>query len=79
MNYKKSIIGSIIAFVIATSCCWLPALIIMLGGASSMLAFAKGIEQFSGVFMAIGASRTMTADNKETGIAIAHMTAVRAL
>ena len=38
MNYKKSIIGSIIAFVIATSCCWLPALIIMLGGASSMLA-----------------------------------------
>jgi len=55
MNYKKSIIGSIIAFVIATSCCWLPALIIMLGGASSMLAFAKGIEQFSGVFMVIGA------------------------
>lgn len=55
MNYKKSMIGSIVAFVIATSCCWLPALIIMLGGASSMLAFAEGIGQLSGVFMAIGA------------------------
>ena len=48
-------IGSIVAFVIATSCCWLPALIIALGGASSMLAFAEGIGQLSGVFMAIGA------------------------
>jgi hypothetical protein len=55
MNYKKSMIGSIVAFVIATSCCWLPALIIMLGGASSMLAFVEGIGQLSGVFMAIGA------------------------
>ena len=54
MNYKKSIIGSIITFVIATSCCWLPALIIMLGGASSMLAFAKGFEHFRGIFVAIG-------------------------
>lgn len=48
-------IGSIVAFVIATSCCWLSALIIALGGASSMLAFAEGIGQLSGVFMAIGA------------------------
>ena len=55
MNYKKSMIGSILAFVIATSCCWLPALIIVLGGASSMLALAEGIGQLSGVFMAIGA------------------------
>lgn len=55
MNYKKSMIGSIVAFVIATSYCWLPALIIMLGGASSMLAFVEGIGQLSGVFMAIGA------------------------
>jgi len=54
MNYKKSIIGSTIAFVLATSCCWLPTLIIVLGGSSSLLAFANGIEQFSGVFMAIG-------------------------
>jgi len=54
MNYKQSIIGSSIAFILATSCCWLPALIIGLGGASSLLAFANGLEQFSGIFMAIG-------------------------
>lgn len=54
MNFKQSIIGSSIAFLLATSCCWLPALIIGLGGASSLLAFANGLEQFSGLFMAIG-------------------------
>lgn len=59
MNYKKSIIGSVLAFVIATSCCWLPALIIGLGGASSLLAFANGLEQFSGVFMTIAAGAFM--------------------
>ena len=56
MNFKQSIIGSSIVFLLATSCCWLPALIIGLGGASGMLAFANGLEQFSGVFMAIGVS-----------------------
>ena len=55
MNYKQSIIGSIVAFVLAISCCWLPALVIGLGGATGMLAFANGLEQFSGVFMAIAA------------------------
>ena len=54
MNYKQSIVGSTIAFIVATSCCWLPALVIGLGGASGLLAFANGLEQFSGVFMAIG-------------------------
>jgi amino acid permease len=54
MNFKQSIIGSSIAFLIATSCCWLPALIIGLGGASSLLAFANGLEQFSGIFMLLG-------------------------
>lgn len=54
MNYKHSILGSIIAFIFATSCCWLPALIIGLGGASSILAFANGLEQFSNIFIALG-------------------------
>jgi len=55
MNYKQSIIGSSIAFILASSCCWLPVLIIGLGGASSLLTFANGLEQFSGIFMAFGA------------------------
>jgi len=54
MNFKQSIIGSSIAFLLATSCCWLPALIIGLGGASSMLAFANDLEQFSSFFLVIG-------------------------
>ena len=55
LKANQSIIGGIVAFIIATSCCWLPALIIGLGGASSLLAFANGLEQFSGIFMTIGA------------------------
>lgn len=54
MNYKKSIVGSSIAFIIATSCCWLPALIIAIGGGSTLVAFSYGIETYSSVFMVIG-------------------------
>jgi len=59
LKANQSIIGGIVAFIIATSCCWLPALIIGLGGASSLLAFANGLEQFSGIFMTIGAGSLM--------------------
>lgn len=55
LKAKQSIIGGIIAFVIATSCCWLPALAISLGGASGILAFSDGLEKFSGLIMVIGA------------------------
>ncbi len=54
MNYKKSIIGSSIAFIIATSCCWLPALLIAFGGGSTLFGISNGLESFSGIFMAIG-------------------------
>ena len=54
MNYKRSIIGSSIAFIIATSCCWLPALLIAIGGGSTLLGISNGLEKFSGAFMAIG-------------------------
>jgi hypothetical protein len=56
MNFKQSIIGGSIVFLLATSCCWLPAFIIGIGGASGLLAFANGLEQLSGVFMVIGVS-----------------------
>ncbi len=54
MKFKNSIIGGAIAFVIATSCCWLPALLIAIGGGSTLLALANGLEQLSGVFMTLG-------------------------
>ena len=54
MDYKKSIIGSTIAFIVATSCCWLPALIIAIGGSSTLIGISNGIEKFSRVFMIVG-------------------------
>lgn len=55
INQSQSLIGGTIAFLIATSCCWLPFLVIGLGGASSIVAFSAGLEKFSGLFMIVGA------------------------
>lgn len=54
LKANQSFIGGLIAFLIATSCCWLPALAITLGGASSIVAFSSGLEKFSGLFMIVG-------------------------
>lgn len=53
-NTKHSILGSSLAFIIATSCCWLPVLIVGLGGATSLLAFSEDLEKYSGLFMTAG-------------------------
>jgi len=54
MKYKKSIIGSFIAVIIATSCCWLPATLIAIGGGTTLIGISNGLEKFSGAFMTIG-------------------------
>jgi hypothetical protein len=54
MSYKKSIIGSSIAFLVATSCCWLPAAAIAIGGGSTLIGISTGLEKLSGVFMTVG-------------------------
>jgi uncharacterized membrane protein YdjX (TVP38/TMEM64 family) len=54
MAYKKSLVGGLVAFVIATSCCWLPALIIAIGGGSTLIGISNGLEKSSGIFIAIG-------------------------
>jgi len=54
MDYKKSIAGSSIALILATSCCWLPALIIAIGGGSALLSISNGLEKFSGLLLAAG-------------------------
>jgi len=54
ISTKQSLIGSVFAVIIGLSCCWLPALIIGLGGASTLMGFAEGMESFSGVFLTIG-------------------------
>lgn len=54
INYKKSFIGSVIAFIVATSCCWMPALIIALGGGTALIGISEGIGKFSGLFILLG-------------------------
>ena len=54
MNSKQSLIGGAIAFVLASACCWLPAVIIILGGATGMLTFSESLERYSALFMIIG-------------------------
>ena len=54
LKANQSLIGGIFAFTLATSCCWLPALAIALGGATGLMAFSEGLEKFSGLFMAVG-------------------------
>lgn len=54
MNFKNSLVGSSLAFLIATSCCWLPALLIAVGSGSALAGLSNGLEQFSSLFMAMG-------------------------
>ncbi len=43
-HYKKTLIGSIITFILSTSCCWLSSLAIWLGGLASIGAIVEFIE-----------------------------------
>jgi membrane protein implicated in regulation of membrane protease activity len=45
-NYKKTFIGSIVAFVLGTSCCWLTSLVVWLGGATFLTVFATFLGKF---------------------------------
>lgn len=55
MSYKRTIFGGIVAFIIATSCCWLPFLLVIIGGGSTLVGLSNGLEKFSGLFMFLGA------------------------
>ena len=46
-DYKKSLFGSIIAFFVGTSCCWMSSLAIWVGGATlfgSLITFIEDIQ-----------------------------------
>lgn len=47
-NYKKSFLGSMLAFILGTSCCcWLTSLAVWLGGATFLTAFATIIGRIN--------------------------------
>ena len=54
LNSTQSLLGGIVSLILALSCCWLPFLVVAIGGASSMIAFSEGVEKFSGAFMSVG-------------------------
>jgi len=54
LNTKNSLIGSAIAFALATSCCWLPALITAIGGGATLIGISTKLEKSSGLVMAVG-------------------------
>jgi len=54
MNYKKTFLGSIIAFVIGTSCCWLSSLAIWIGSAAVLGVVANFIENIQMFLIIIG-------------------------
>jgi len=54
-NYKKTLIGSIVTFIIGTSCCWLSSLAIWFGGAAVIGTFVSFIESTQTVLILVSA------------------------
>jgi hypothetical protein len=50
-NYKKSFLGSILAFILGTSCCWLTSLAVWLGGATILTAITTFIGRFNSIII----------------------------
>lgn len=55
MNARTSFLGGILAFTLATSCCWLPALTVFLGGAAGVLSLNEQMASLSGPLMVLAA------------------------
>ncbi|MEY3238716.1 MAG: hypothetical protein RIR11_154 [Bacteroidota bacterium] len=50
-NYKKTFLGSVLAFILGTSCCWLTSLAVWLGGATVLTAFAAFLGRFNTIII----------------------------
>lgn len=54
INHKKTFIGSLIAFFLSVSCCWISALAIWLGGATMITSFATYFDKLQYAIIGIG-------------------------
>lgn len=54
MKYNRAFRSGILAFVIGTACCWIPAVIFLFGGASLANGIGKGLNQVSLPFIFLG-------------------------
>lgn len=53
MNYKKSFIGSVLAFIIGTSCCWITSLAIWIGGIGTLSIISSFIGDYNYLFFGV--------------------------
>ena len=53
---KSSLIGGLIAIILGTACCWLPVLLVSIGGGAGILTIAEGIEGLSSYLMLGGSA-----------------------
>lgn len=76
INPKKTFIGSLVAFFLGISCCWMSALAIWLGGATVLTSFAHYFGKLQYAILLIGVllgglslflyfKRRQTAQNQE--------------
>ena len=52
-NYKKSFLGSILAFILGTSCCWLTSLAVWLGGATVLTVISRFTHQYNTIILSV--------------------------
>ena len=52
-NYKKTFLGSILAFILGTSCCWLTSLAVWLGGVTFLTVLSGFVHNYNSIILAI--------------------------
>lgn len=53
-DYKKTFLGSLVAFFVGTSCCWMSSLAIWIGGATLFGTFVTFIEDMQLLLIGLG-------------------------
>ncbi len=52
-NYEKSFFGSILAFILGTSCCWLTSVAVWLGGATVLTVISRSVHQYNAIILSV--------------------------
>lgn len=52
-NYKKSFLGSVLAFILGTSCCWLTSLAVWLGGATFLTVLSRFVHNYNSIILSV--------------------------
>jgi hypothetical protein len=55
MKISTTILGAAFAFLLSTSCCWMPALAFVFGSSATLAFLSNSLDAMSGIFFALGA------------------------